>query len=1145
MASSSYYHRDGVRLPEAYNVVEGGNDTSRQPLELIRAGSCAYRDPTTGVACGCHNFWLAATEAPHFEANLDNCACGHHACFHMPNEVLGTSAGAGVETGTARNPGVEVLQHLREVGRLLSQFVPEDRVGRNLLPAPDRNLETLASSDHHIPREMEPATSGYAPDRAYQPPSFSSLLAAFNPMESKQQNQSLGVEHNDSAGLGVLLPEGVGPALPNFTLRNDLQSGVPMDVDYTNSPSFNRLMGLFDAYDPGPRDPNLPSTVGGSADGNARTVDSSQAPAGSVDRLLSEIDVRRTPIPPDSQDWILSSTERATPSIAISPSEHNSIPPAPIRPARTTAVARNHSAQTGQRMVNMPPPSLGGQRPRGLNRRPQESREQLVTQGSQSATPPLPILQDSSSLQELAHHLKALRMFVAKHGNQLRGIYERLDAVEVPQSFSQNLRDQDLVDKVDGLETRIIEVEGNMDHHKKILDRVDVDPSDDESIIRRRQPVKPHNGSDVSQTSTSNHSAGSGLAQPLKLRVEELEERMMNVERHLPPSSSRPLTLEVVFIPWGRNLGGLWVQPEGSKMASSRYMTQDLEEWTTSQNVPSASRAAFSLQVGHESGWSSEAIHDWAINTEEWLVPRACGVKSVAYHRLKSRGFVRIVNITKPGARDARHTIVNAFHDLLNKVSSNDLENVQSHRSDDEGQDSRAIGLNAPFIPLRKIPGVSKLQFLTKSEMVTPALWTTEFLMADIVMRTAGGPRRLFITHREGYLQPGNELYPSWTWERVRALPIPASIEDVHDRTWAKHSILDAPPISLNTSFASQQSATPPHGDGSGHPFPDVVPNDPNQEQPVTPIFVKSREDEAESEILAPGNPEPITPATEPNITSRRQSGSKDTLQAIVTHLYPSSESAYSRGGTHEPGQSPTAKGPMALDQFEDGQSVASSDDPDYQPGQKKQERPQRYNLRHMSRTVSNPVKTKTRKDQGPQPRSFSANLPAEGSFKRTRGFEKISNQLIGQIPNFVQSSGTNIGPKQRSSDAIFGNKRRRLSSYKSYDDHPPLRRQRSSSVSFIQTRSSSKRAVTPAGAYPTPYSGDFHDVSSQFGLASDDANLFDENRDDGNLSNHGSDDEEVWEGVEDDGEDHLDAAKGHVSSHNEAEDADGMLEAA
>jgi hypothetical protein len=1184
MSAYSTLPQDVAQIPEGLEG-DGINNNPNPPQSLwktgsLTAGSCGYRDPSSGVICGCRSFWLVNTLTADIEPGQENCACGHHACFHTSNTsntVLSVAAGADAGAGTdivpnvaGRNPAAEVLQHLREVGRLLSTITPDQGDQRALLPAADRVLETIPPDLDIL---AEPTDIGLrAPFLESYQQSFSNLLAAFDPIEPLLQLHQDENNPNSATGLGLLLPAHDVPEGANNVSGIEQNARALASGGHIIRPAADSFTRLFQAFDPGPRDPNMPSTIGDSAQGE----DIRQTQGGTETTTRPQprptIDTRNVHPPSGFQDIILSATEPATPSVGRSTPDCNSIPPAIIRPAPETSAPRIRTVKVDP-ASNMPPPASRVQQlstTRRLDKRDGRWLDQVLTPSSQTRTPPPLIPQDPSSLRELAHHMNALRNFVTMHEAQFRGVFERLDAAETTHSFSQPPRDQELFDKVDAIETRIIEIEGNVDQHSKLFADVDVEVNDDNQKRLNRHGERNGEGPTTSEPSASNESNSSAIADHpgdghlLKDRIYDLEERMTEIERHLPPSTSRPITIEVILLPWGRDLRGLWVQPEGPKASSSRYTTQDREEWTTSQDAPSAARMASYLRAGSESGWSSQAIHGWASESDEWLVPRACGAKSVVYHRLKSRGFVQQIILTKPGAREVQDAIVKAFGDLLSTVSSAGSEHIRSHESEAEDANSTILGLDAQLIPLRKIPGLSKLRFLTKSEMITPALWTYEFLMSGVIMRTAGGPRRLFITHKEGYLQRSSEIYPSWTWEKIQQLSHPGSIGNVDERTWTKHSILDAPPISLNSSFASQQSATPPGSGSLDEPLSEII----KPGELVTPNYPTIMSNEAKSEVWVANDLGPITPITNPPGPStqemtrmigrsfRRSGRTPDTsgnVQGIsvaevgsahgssevgaryrliakspmdgttsydVAHghfkrSHSPSDAGYFEGYSHKSSSGIGASRQFTEDLLDDDQDGDLHQLPGIpSPDQDRQH--DRYNFRHLSRTISNPVKSKNPKGQT-QPRSFSASTTVPtGAAKHSHGFEKISNPVITQLPSFVPTNTLGSNTKQRSSNTRVANKRRRLS-YMSFDDIQQSRRQRSASASFVQSRSSGKRAITPI--YPTPHSGNFHDPSSPLGVSSHGGEANDEMKDEHHR--HETDDE-GWQGLGEDVEDHF-----------------------
>src|ERR1700709_2419872 len=92
-------------------------------LPFVTTGYCCYKEPLSGVACGCRAYWLNTISPITGDISYDRCACGHHACFHSSNTGLGSNLGDGIavaSTTTLRNSGADLVYQLQEVGRLLS-----------------------------------------------------------------------------------------------------------------------------------------------------------------------------------------------------------------------------------------------------------------------------------------------------------------------------------------------------------------------------------------------------------------------------------------------------------------------------------------------------------------------------------------------------------------------------------------------------------------------------------------------------------------------------------------------------------------------------------------------------------------------------------------------------------------------------------------------------------------------------------------------------------------------------------------------------------------------------------------------------------------------------------------------------------------
>lgn len=282
-------------------------------------------------------------------------------------------------------------------------------------------------------------------------------------------------------------------------------------------------------------------------------------------------------------------------------------------------------------------------------------------------------------------------------------------------------------------------------------------------------------------------------------RFDGLEQRLDMLEQNLP-SFARPWQVQVVMLPWGRDLRGIWnsFERENSDAASKD------EEW----NGTSASlRSTFGISVGDSHGWTTDSIMAWADTASEWLCPKACGPNGVVYKRLQSRGLVQNVLITSLDARGILQSCRRAFAHFLD-------EHARLYMS--ESTETALQALKEAIVPLRKVRKSSRLRFLHESEMMTSATWTAAMLDASVLMKMKPGHRRLYLTTPDAYLQTS---YQGWDWKTLKALAEPKSTHDgpvdakieacTEDKLcWAHHPHLDAgsSAASLSNSHSTRQS---------------------------------------------------------------------------------------------------------------------------------------------------------------------------------------------------------------------------------------------------------------------------------------------------------------------------------------------------
>jgi hypothetical protein len=369
-------------------------------------------------------------------------------------------------------------------------------------------------------------------------------------------------------------------------------------------------------------------------------------------------------------------------------------------------------------------------------------------------------------LSNLTTHLSTFPTLV----NDIRIHSDRLEQLENA-SFSGITTDH-LEQRVDMLEDWRVQADVNMEDLDK---RVAAITDDNGSSLSFRHKTSRHsryrsgvadsfNSITSGQSTTSSALIAAAMDRhETEARMQTLEARLMELEATAPPSAQRPWEIEVVFIPWGRSLRGLWYSADS--YPSSSVHTQ--LEWNES-----SARKSQSAPVSQKGqGWDGEAIERWASSqgTEDWMVPRAPGPNNTTYERLKSRGFVQNIPVKAGGANDLQAAIAVAFQ-LVHQVKSFKQESLSRPSPTQQKRDT-FHGLCAPFIPLRKVHKESRLHFLKPEEMLTSALWTCDFIANNVAMRHSGGLKRLFVTSRDAYMQPDIEEKDDWTWQKLRELP--------------------------------------------------------------------------------------------------------------------------------------------------------------------------------------------------------------------------------------------------------------------------------------------------------------------------------------------------------------------------------------
>jgi hypothetical protein len=813
------------------------DNTSRR--RALPEGPCNYRDLTAGPkppGCGCRRFWwtgevYTAQELDNVQQNTPWCVCGHHACFHDLVERFARGANIGQESSspslappragqttttplgiqqasngsrgvsrplsgstrlglrglddiqpasTFSTPGRMSARHVQELNKKSNSFRESDLREQAVQPRNTTSSEVNTSVVPRIPSMCLLNSSELQPWGGYEAqPNDASLVQGAGQHPGRYDALGL-VIHNGS--------QGGRPASPSSTV-----------ADETDLP-------LNESQLP------LPSTREASSGDSVRNISPN---TGFMQHVLAArqtqtLDVNFSRPPFMFEDLIQSATEVATPSVNNTPDFRKL--EQTVQDTRSLVdiiVSQNHTSLADAKVpVNS-----------GNNSNPHAT----VTTEEIQDTAALPIdptesIQDALkriplTLQQLTPLLTSLHGYLAR--NPDISIHESINTLTRRMEFLENssfnhIAPEQLQDQFENLDCRLIELDNRVDDHDRILTGHDPDNG---------RPVRKLRAANEKSSFASDHSLASATSSALisaaidraeaEGRLKMVEERLDDLEKVQLPSLAFPWELEVILLPWGRDLKGIWY-PLTELMKPG--MTQDSESPTQARSM---SRNSLSLATG-ESGQSDEIINNWAEDDENWLSPKACGTKGVVYHRLCSRGLAKKVTLSNPGGRAISDSICNAFGDLLHTISGKGQQSPPRFDDDDVDEDS-FLGLEAPFIPLRKVHKSSRLRFLSPIEMVTPALWTAEFLASGVLMRAPGGHKRLFITTRDAYLQPTGEQPSAWTWQRLRLLARvqphdePDQAEgvleaDAREPCWAHHPTLDPPASSVNTSFASHTS---------------------------------------------------------------------------------------------------------------------------------------------------------------------------------------------------------------------------------------------------------------------------------------------------------------------------------------------------
>ncbi|KAI0479810.1 hypothetical protein F4859DRAFT_450627 [Xylaria cf. heliscus] len=375
--------------------------------------------------------------------------------------------------------------------------------------------------------------------------------------------------------------------------------------------------------------------------------------------------------------------------------------------------------------------------------------------------------------------------------NTVQGHEQRIENLE---SVSFSAAAHDLChDKHDQADLRVTELESRVEEVEKILN----DNASHASGYSwsRRERIGDAAASVVSvATSTGSHVMDRAeLQSELQTLRAELSE-LQGISSF--PSPMRPWEVEVVFLPFP--LKNIWLESgDFGSQRLSHGSSAEPDLWTQLPNSIEPQSPGFC-------DWAGPEVDS------DWLLGRACAPDNLIGQRLRSRGLVKNVTVRGPDARSVQQAMAEAFGTLFRTFSR--MQANVHHGSTIHHRVTKFLGLQSPWVPLRKLHKDSRLRFLTPAEMVTPVSWNVQFLASSVVMKSHG-IQRLFITHPEAYLQDQDAYENGWTWQRLRELSrVYADSQnsqeilegDAKEECWVRNDILDAPPAPDSHFFRAQ-----------------------------------------------------------------------------------------------------------------------------------------------------------------------------------------------------------------------------------------------------------------------------------------------------------------------------------------------------
>ncbi|KAF2477835.1 uncharacterized protein BDR25DRAFT_299608 [Lindgomyces ingoldianus] len=844
----------------AHNALPATSTHGPSSKRRLPNGACNYRDVAVGT-CGCNQFWdkcsaelhEGSTEKRSSHERSTWCVCGHHACFHLQDaraaagRLQSSMAGASYRVHARCNgrcqlqPGSQC--NLHRAARPVDEDTPSLEGSQDLQNGRLKTSQAV-SSQSLLQQAASPAIAYGQNGEVLDPPSQPStsglprvpsvcFLSHDRPTaaadtDTRKVRTDMSQPRHNAMGLGLSLVN-LGNTVDQSRRQPSVTSTVPDEID--RAPH-----GFYSESE-------LPSTRANSVpDENAQETRPAPNP---MDRILDfnrnlHLDVGGDTIPNtcNPEDFLQSATEVATPSNSNTP-DLGAVDHAVHDTKKIIETLARFAEQYSGSGARSNGAALAPAPQRLLTGSPATPQEQLQ-HALKSASP--------QALQKLLSYLNPLHNLLNSIPNVASTIQEIITRLDLLENSSFNfVQPDDFQQHVEMYDGRLLELEHRMDEHDRLHQAIDADQSSNSHGRRRIATTTDSFGSNHSAQSTTSSAliVAAIDRKDMETEIEGLKDRLDTLEAASLPTVVNPWQVEVVLLPWGRELRGIWFSPDEPMHDPLRGVTQDTEEWTQIRSSVSAPQsmhqgssqpsqvfeqnATSSLHSSTQhspngsillsntgSGWSNQAISDWAAGPmDEWLSPKACGSNNLVYRRLQSRGFIRSINLKSANSSDIQAALSDAFGDLHEHLVYTDADYHPTINS--------YPGLRASFIPLRKTVKSSRLRFLSHAEMSSSALWSAQFLNSGVMMRVSGGKKRLYITQREAYLQQNNNTGDAWTWQQLRLLPRfqpdpdsemegneehcqPQVAEaDAREACWAFFEAYD-PPLSTTSSFSSSHS---------------------------------------------------------------------------------------------------------------------------------------------------------------------------------------------------------------------------------------------------------------------------------------------------------------------------------------------------